>query len=519
MLPTKSNHTKDGCVTTSSNCVIWQGPDLTCINLCKGDTVSDVVAKLATELCDLMDEANISNYDLSCLDLPSDPTNSTQLIQIIVNRICSIENEIDSINSGGGGGTSSGCPDDCNLTLPDCLRYTNPATGGLVTSTSLTNFVQLLGNRICTIISEIDIINNSIDQINETIIDLTDRVEILESGSTNPNPGAQSNVDIQCINNQTSTPINTAVQTIASQFCNLINFGTGTTSEISAALLKQCTGLSSSNQLSGPNGAVMSQLSGWVGSPENIADSLTNLWLTICDIRSSLQNVLTNCCDTICGSIYIEMTITSDIISNILTISFSGTIPSSLQETPIGLGTTFTLTQSGLTGTNTFTIPVTNYINGPDYSYTIPSGLNLNQPFIISGSFTASDTVSGESCSFAIIGTYSSTAECPTITETITASSITIQFVPYSATTTYVVELLDYNTQLVLQTVNAPNNGTLISVPISGLSVGTQYKYRVKYDPNGGTNYTVCSIVQFTTSIPSCISGVSAEAEVQITIN
>jgi hypothetical protein len=30
----------------SSHCVIWQGPDLACIKLCKGDTVSDVLAIL-----------------------------------------------------------------------------------------------------------------------------------------------------------------------------------------------------------------------------------------------------------------------------------------------------------------------------------------------------------------------------------------------------------------------------------------------------------------------------------------
>ena len=52
------------CSPTSSNCVIWQGPDLACIKLCKGDTVSDVIAKLATELCTIMDMLNVTNYDL-----------------------------------------------------------------------------------------------------------------------------------------------------------------------------------------------------------------------------------------------------------------------------------------------------------------------------------------------------------------------------------------------------------------------------------------------------------------------
>ena len=37
------------CSPISSNCVIWQGPDIPCIKLCTGDTVSDVVAKLATD--------------------------------------------------------------------------------------------------------------------------------------------------------------------------------------------------------------------------------------------------------------------------------------------------------------------------------------------------------------------------------------------------------------------------------------------------------------------------------------
>ena len=51
MIPNKSN-TTNGCNNTSSNCVIWQGPDLTCVNICNGDTISDVVAKLAEQLCE-----------------------------------------------------------------------------------------------------------------------------------------------------------------------------------------------------------------------------------------------------------------------------------------------------------------------------------------------------------------------------------------------------------------------------------------------------------------------------------
>ena len=53
MIPS-NNGKVEPCSHISSNCVIWQGPDISCINLCNGDTVSDVVAKLATELCNLV---------------------------------------------------------------------------------------------------------------------------------------------------------------------------------------------------------------------------------------------------------------------------------------------------------------------------------------------------------------------------------------------------------------------------------------------------------------------------------
>ena len=62
MLPTKSNTADQGCSPVSSNCVIWQGPDLSCINLCNGDTISSVVYKVATDLCTIK-----TSFDLTSL--------------------------------------------------------------------------------------------------------------------------------------------------------------------------------------------------------------------------------------------------------------------------------------------------------------------------------------------------------------------------------------------------------------------------------------------------------------------
>ena len=60
------NIDKSGCSNTSSNCVVWQGPNIDCIDLCKGDSITEVVYKLAVELCVVMDTFDLNNYDLKC---------------------------------------------------------------------------------------------------------------------------------------------------------------------------------------------------------------------------------------------------------------------------------------------------------------------------------------------------------------------------------------------------------------------------------------------------------------------
>lgn len=75
----------------SSNSVIWQGPDIPCIKLCKGDTVSDVVAKLATELCAILETLDPNNYDVSCFNVACPPSTMEELIQLLIDEICNTQ--------------------------------------------------------------------------------------------------------------------------------------------------------------------------------------------------------------------------------------------------------------------------------------------------------------------------------------------------------------------------------------------------------------------------------------------
>jgi hypothetical protein len=88
----KINVNKGGCSSVSSNCIIWSGPDLKCINLCKGDSITEVVYEMAMVLCNIMEELDVTDYDLSCLIGDKCPPNSLkEVIELLSKKICSLD--------------------------------------------------------------------------------------------------------------------------------------------------------------------------------------------------------------------------------------------------------------------------------------------------------------------------------------------------------------------------------------------------------------------------------------------
>jgi hypothetical protein len=87
-------NSKDGCMKTSSNCVIWDGPDIPCLSLCKGDSITEVLYKLATEFCDTVVLLDPTQYDISCFNyLGCPPQDFIELFQLVINQICEIQLE------------------------------------------------------------------------------------------------------------------------------------------------------------------------------------------------------------------------------------------------------------------------------------------------------------------------------------------------------------------------------------------------------------------------------------------
>lgn len=87
--------TSSTCTSTiSSNCVIWQGPKIECLDLCRGDNITEVVYKFALSYCELLDQLDVTTYDLGCLDTPEcQITNIHDLIQALIDKICDVEQQ------------------------------------------------------------------------------------------------------------------------------------------------------------------------------------------------------------------------------------------------------------------------------------------------------------------------------------------------------------------------------------------------------------------------------------------
>ena len=273
------------CSPISSNCVIWQGPDIPCIKLCKGDTVSDIIHKLATELCNIMDLLDVNGYDLSCFDLAScKPQNIQELIQFLIERICALE-AVDAAAVA----TPTTPGNEARSTSASTLVTVAPCfVVGTTTVMTIAEYAQAMGNRICGIIDQITLINVQLNQLNirvtaiETAPSPSFTVQSISVDCTLSNPtviaGNTYTIDIV---------LNALVNDDTYGYCALLS-STGLPSAIASSVLSQCIANTSVTLTNPPVPFATEYLGSWVNTPTTVADAITNLWITVCDIYNYL---------------------------------------------------------------------------------------------------------------------------------------------------------------------------------------------------------------------------------------
>jgi hypothetical protein len=272
------------CSPISSNCVIWQGPDIPCIKLCKGDTISDVIDKLAKELCNIMDLLNVNGYDLSCFDLAScKPQNIQELIQFLIERICALEavdaaaaaTPTTSVNQ------ARSASADTLVTVASCFVV------GTTTVMPVSEYAQVIGTRVCNIIDQINTINLQIN-------DLDIRVTTLE---TTPAPVFTiPSFTLACNVNALLSGVSYGIDDILQEYINDVWCGfyavTGSTADLSSAIASQCI-LGTDFTKVNPAATYAVQYPTWIQPTTTVADLLNNAWIVLCDIYNGTNVTVT----------------------------------------------------------------------------------------------------------------------------------------------------------------------------------------------------------------------------------
>jgi hypothetical protein len=408
MLPTKSNTAEQGCSPISSNCVIWQGPAITCLNLCNGDTVSDVVYKVAQDLCTIKDELDLSDLDLTCLvsfctSVNPAPTTKTlsAVLDFIIDKVCCLNTRITSLESGSGGG--DGSYTEPTLALPTCLQYINPANGQTVTQLIHNQYTLRLASQFCSL-------KVTVDQHVTQISNLTSRVTVLENATGYVAPTVIPNC---LLTPGTPTQMNVLLDELENQFC-LLRSVLGTNIQITAATASQCAGLNNANALS--QAGIMSNIPGWNSTIGSMAQAFQNLWLTVCDLRAAMADIK-NCCSQVdCTQFVLNYDASTNEDRTVVSLDFNPTtiIPAGFVNAVSGS----TVTISDGTTSKTFTVDLTAFATTGVFTAIVAGGsvvgaaLNTSQVYTVT--VNGNIVKSSQTCSKTVVKTIS--VPCPVIT-------------------------------------------------------------------------------------------------------
>lgn len=415
MKPYKSSSEKENCVPISSNCVTWQGPDIPCIDLCKGDTVSDIVYKLATELCAIQESTDMTMVDFDCILTLCANSSQPQLtvagiLQLIIDNVCcsvtGLKETTTELTS-----KTNNLYEEPILPLPSCLQYLDPITSIPVTELILSQYVLNLAQQFCSL-------TNTVNLHTAQIVNHETRITILENAPCCYTPPL---VTPDCTRGSViagvPVQIENLLEAIDTQVCDLVST-LGSNTELANAASEQCDFLGSAPALSQPG--TMSSIPGWNNVITNFAQSMQNLWITVCDMRAAMY-ALKECCAPDCSSFLFDYYSVLDEKREVLTLyfdSYGTVIPSGFTNCPTL--STITVTDGvGHTYSNTswdFTANLTSYTVS---NLVVDYALDPTQPYTIT--ITACLVNGDTTCS----RTVTQTMVPPTTTTTTTSSTTT----------------------------------------------------------------------------------------------
>ncbi len=508
------NRDENGCTKISSQCVIWDGDNIPCLKLCKGDSISEVTFKLATQLCIVLKDLDISSYDLSCFNLQGcSPKDFIQLLQLIIDKICVIQGTKPPSPATGTGGIVIGVPPpvlgrtmDTQVNMSSCFYTVNPKTGDQVTTSSLADYVTLIGNMFCSLLAQQTMQTGTVANQATRIGSVEKTVATLLAA-----PPSLPSLTPVCVMPNASTKIDIVLGALEQQFCDL-RIATGKPPDLFSGI----NGLPAGTDTAlGTSGGTLSGISGWIPNVQNVGNAFANTLLIIRDLRSAITNIQKNCCPTPCNGLSVKLSATMPNTGQLI-LYFTGAIPQGLVECNIA-GTVFSISdQSGHSINVTIPVAVNMNVAG-GYPVTISNTpLTPADNFTITSDICFKDNTIGTTCKSSLTYVFVNTLTCPSIVYVPGLTTLAFSFPHSSGTKTYTVALYDStgNTQIQAQ-IFPVTNPTTISGTFSALVAGTSYKARVFILSTNGLT-TTCPLAVVTTLPNPCPAASGATAIITI---
>lgn len=406
MNPIRSNINKETCSPVSTNCVVWQGPNLDCINVCSGQPLSETMYNLAVEICNIKDQLNLSNLDLRCIidacsTCPEPSKTLAVVLQLLIDKVCYLQELVDLISTG----TNTA---DELIRVALCFQTTTPE-GDKIRDYTITDYVKNIGIEVCNILS------SSIPSLQSADVILQDQIDNHETRIDALEASSAPQVTLTCVNPGVQN-MDVAIEALEADYCTIKDV-LGTAGDLAAGGLTQEPALPV-KKLVDPTTDL------WVTPSATIGDALDHMWLAIKDLRGAVKTIQDTCCAFNCDDIVIDYDVTVDTSANTLTFTFGllSKIPNGFYDCDTTLGTKFSITDgNGITRPlyikivdDVYSDP-TYWVEG--YTVTAPTGIDISSGMVITSNVCM--TNGSTTCVKCVtVNVPASTGECCQITAT-----------------------------------------------------------------------------------------------------
>jgi len=355
-----ANNTIQSREETTSTCVMWDGPNISfdClgVQICEGESINPIVYRSFVNLCTILEELNLEGLNITCLGNLINTTRSlNEVFNLLIDRLCIDADKVNQLEDVITQFYTANLPyclqefnDQLTITkLPLPEYYQKVAVKICVYLADIT----ILETEYASFLPQLEDLKDEIDQLCNTTsllvtptctttnssVEITNILPILDVATvTTLNPHGYNTGDTVTITGvfpiayngiwevivvddfnftitsdnllpayvgngttaaSTQIDVATALENLEAIYCLFKNY-TGSSLELVSAINRACPDLSNTKRLTGTG--LMSSITGWITSPATLAESMQNLWLTICDLRYAVKKIEETCVSKDC---------------------------------------------------------------------------------------------------------------------------------------------------------------------------------------------------------------------------